>query len=370
MATSNQERVQEFAPLENDLLLRAARGERTERVPVWVMRQAGRYLPEYKEAKGDKAFFATCRDVELVSRLTIQPIDRFALDGAIIFSDILVIPLALGLTALNDPGQGPVFADPIKKPEDVDRLNPNFDIIKELGYVYESITLTRQKLKGRVPLFGFTGAPWTLMKYMIENLGAGPNPNAARRFLIEYPAAGEKLLKILTDAIVRHLVEQVRAGAQIVQVFDSSGGELGPGLFTKYELPRLQDIAYKVKQEVKQQGLELIPMVVFAKDAHYATEQLATIGFDVVQIDWTQNPTHARRLAGTKVTLQGNLDPVMVFGTDDEIRHNVKEMIQKFGTQRYIANLGHGVMKETNPDKLKVFIDAVHTYSEEINALS
>ncbi|ESP02451.1 hypothetical protein LOTGIDRAFT_205092 [Lottia gigantea] len=360
--------VQVFAPLQNDLILRAARGEKTERVPVWIMRQAGRYLPEYKKAKGDKPFFATCRDPELVSELTLQPIRRYPLDAAIIFSDILVIPIALGLTVANDPGQGPVFADPVLEPSDVDRLNPDPDMTKELGYVYEAITLTRKKLEGKVPLFGFVGAPWTLMKFMVENVSAGPNPNRARRFLVEFPEAGKKLLKILTDAVINHLVLQIKAGAQIVQVFDSYGGELGPKLFNEMELPCLKRIALEVRKKLKESNMEPVPMVVFAKDAHFAIEDLASSGYEVVGLDWTIRPTHARRLAETKVTLQGNMDPVMMFASKDEIRKGVKEMVQKFGTQRYIGNLGHGVLKDTDPDHLGVYIDAIHEYSEEMNA--
>ncbi|XP_025077624.1 uroporphyrinogen decarboxylase-like isoform X1 [Pomacea canaliculata] len=359
-----------FPPLKHDLLLRAARGEKTERVPVWVMRQAGRYLPEYRVAKGNKKFFETCRDPELVSELTIQPINRFPLDAAIIFSDILVIPIALGMKVANDPGEGPVFAEPIQKAEDVDKLNPDFDILAELGYVYEAITLTRHKLDGRVPLFGFSGAPFTLLRFMIENVSAGPNVGRARRFLVECPESSIRLLNILKDAIVRHLVEQIIAGAQIVQVFDSYAGELGPGLFFRYELPMLKAIAYEVREKLAERKTDAVPMVIFAKDAHFAIEELSKSGYEVVGLDWTIQPLHARRVAGSKVTLQGNMDPVMMFASKDEIRKGVKEMLEKFGTQRYIANLGHGILKDTNPDHLAEFINAVHTYSEDMNAVS
>ncbi|CAL1536696.1 unnamed protein product [Lymnaea stagnalis] len=370
MAAPISPHTQIFAPLKNDLILRAAKGQKTERVPVWVMRQAGRYLPEYREAKGNTKFFATCKDPELVCELTLQPIRRFNLDAAIIFSDILVIPVALGLTVANDPGEGPVYADPISTPEDVKRLNTNFDIVSELGYVYEAITLTRVKLEGKVPLFGFTGAPWTLMKFMIENVSAGPNPNKARKFLVEHPEASHELLGILKDAVVRHLVHQIKAGAQIVQVFDSFAGELGPNLFSKFELPILRQIAREVKEQLKEMAIDPVPMVVFAKDAHFAIEDLAQSGYEVVGLDWCVQPLHARKLSGNHVTLQGNLDPVMLYATKDEIKKAVKDMLNKFGTQHYIANLGHGVLKDVDPDHLGVFVDAVHTYSEDINAVS
>ncbi|KAH9487711.1 hypothetical protein Btru_069466 [Bulinus truncatus] len=359
-----------FPPLKNDLLLRAARRQRTERVPVWVMRQAGRYLPEYRAAKGNTKFFETCRTPELVCELTIQPIRRYNLDAAIIFSDILVIPVALGLTVANDPGEGPVFADPIKCPDDIKRLKPDFDPVVELGYVYESITLTRNKLEGKVPLFGFSGAPWTLMKFMIENVSAGPNPNKSRQFLVEHPEAGHELLAILKDAVVKHLVYQIKAGAQIVQVFDSFAGELGPIMFSKFELPVLRQISREVKENLKALEIDPVPMVVFAKDAHFAIEDLSQSGYEVVGLDWCVEPLHARKLAGNHVSLQGNMDPVMMFAPKDEIRKSVKEMLNNFGTQGYIANLGHGVLKDTDPDHLAEFIDAVHMYSEDMNKIS
>ncbi|BFZ16286.1 hypothetical protein BsWGS_19324 [Bradybaena similaris] len=370
MAATNTPHRQNFPPLKNDLILRAARGERTEKVPVWLMRQAGRYLPEYKEVKGNTKFFETCRNPELVSELTLQPIQRFNLDAAIIFSDILVIPVAMGLSVANDPGEGPVYANPISCPADLKRLNSDFDIQTELGYVYEAINLTRVKLEGKVPLIGFTGAPWTLMKFMIENVSAGPNPNKARRFLVEHPDAGYQLLDMLRDAITRHLVFQVKAGAQLLQVFDSFAGELGPSLFSKFELPVLKQIAKSVKEKLLEMSLDPVPMIVFAKDAHFAIEDLSLSGYDVVGLDWCVEPLHARKLAGNRVTLQGNLDPVMLYASKDEIRKAVKEMLNKFGTQHYIANLGHGVLKDIDPDHVAAFVDAVHTYSEDMNAVS
>ncbi|GFN81364.1 uroporphyrinogen decarboxylase [Plakobranchus ocellatus] len=369
MAASRDSNTQSFAPLKNDLILRAARGERTERVPVWIMRQAGRYLPEYWEAKGDTAFFDTCKNPQLVCELTVQPLRRFNLDAAIIFSDILVIPIAMGLTVANNPGEGPVYADPVTCPEDLRRLTADFDIVDKLGYVYEAITLTRKELDGKVPLFGFTGAPWTLMKFMIENVTAGPNPNKARKFLVQHPEASRQLLGMIKDVIVRHLVHQIKAGAQIVQVFDSLAGELGPILFSKFELPILRQIAKEVKDSLRGMNLEPVPMVVFAKDAHYAIEDLSKSGYEVVGLDWCTEPLHARKLAGS-VTLQGNLDPVMMYASKDEIKSAVKEMLRKFGTQHYIANLGHGMLKDMNPENVGVFVDAVHTYSEDMNASS
>ncbi|KAL5022551.1 hypothetical protein ScPMuIL_001706 [Solemya velum] len=362
---------QVFPPLKNDLILRAARGERTERVPVWAMRQAGRYLPEYNEFKQEHSatFFDMVRSPSMVCEITLQPLKRFELDAAIIFSDILVIPQVLGMGVDIQDGKGVIFDFLLEDPQELGKLRKSVDVAKELKYVYEAITLTRQQLGGQVPLFGFSGAPWTLMKYMIDGSSSAMLPKA-RKWLVKHPEASEELLQLLTSVIVDHLVAQIKAGAQIVQVFDSNAGELGPGLFHKFALPHLKEIAYKVREKLREQNVEPVPMVVFAKDAHFAIEDLANAGYEVVSLDWTIKPTHARRLAGSSVTLQGNLDPCLLYSTEEDLKKHVKEMMQKFGTQKYIANLGHGVIKDVEPDNMKIFVDSVHMYSEEMNAIA
>lgn len=361
--------TQFFPPLKNDLILRAARGEKTERVPVWLMRQAGRYLPEYNEFKKENScsFFDMVRSPSKACEITLQPIKRFDLDAAIIFSDILVIPQALGVGIEIEDGKGMIFDFLLNTPEDLNKLNTVVDVTQELHYVMDAITLTRQKLEGRVPLIGFAGAPWTIMKFMVEGSSHSPLPKA-RKWLVQYPDASRQLLQMLTSKTIDYLVAQVKAGAQLLQVFDSCAGELGPYQFYKFALPYLREIAYGVKEKLHDQQIELVPMTVFAKDAHFALEDLAKSGYDVVSVDWTIKPTHARRMLGSTITVQGNLDPAMLYAPKDDLKHEVKAMLEKFGTQRYIANLGHGVHKDVDPENVKTFVDAVHMYSEEINA--
>ncbi|KAK3091835.1 hypothetical protein FSP39_023045 [Pinctada imbricata] len=345
-------------------------GKKTERTPVWLMRQAGRYLPEYGQFKADNnaSFFDMVKNPEWACEITLQPLRRFDLDAAIIFSDILTIPQALGIGIEIEDGKGMKFDFLLDKPSDIDKLNIGVDVSQELHYVYDAITLTRQRLEGKCPLFGFSGSPWTLMKFMIDGGSTVPLPKA-RRWLQEHPDDSRRLLDILTEKVIDYLVCQIKAGAQIVQVFDSCGGELGPNQFNKFSLPYLKQISYSVKEKLREQKIDLVPMVVFAKDAHFAIEELSNAGYEVVSIDWTVRPTHARRLVGTNVTLQGNLDPTMLYAPESELKHAVKEMLEKFGTNRYIANLGHGVNKDVDPERVKTFVNAVHMYSEDINAL-
>ncbi|XP_063283777.1 uroporphyrinogen decarboxylase isoform X2 [Pelobates fuscus] len=282
-----------FPALQNDTFLRATRGEECQHVPVWCMRQAGRYLPEFRETRASQDFFASCRSPEICCELTLQPLRRFPLDAAIIFSDILVIPQALGMEIRMEPGRGPVFPEPLQTPEDLQKLKSKVDVKQELGYVFRAITLTRHKIAGKVPLIGFTGAPWTLMTYMIE--GGGSNTmSKAKRWLYQQPSASHQLLRQLTDIIVEYLVGQVAAGAQALQVFESHAGILGPQQFADFSLPYLQEISRRVKEKLKAEGLEQVPMIVFAKDAHYALENLSQSGYEVVGLDWTIRPQEAR----------------------------------------------------------------------------
>ncbi|XP_077981238.1 uroporphyrinogen decarboxylase-like [Glandiceps talaboti] len=355
-----------FPQLKNDLILRAARGEKTERVPVWVMRQAGRYLPEFKEMRAENDFFTVCQTPSKACEVTLQPIRRFDLDAAIIFSDILVIPQALGLSVQMVPGKGPTFDDPITTVADMDRLVKNVDVNETLGYVFDAITLTRHKLEGKVPLIGFAGSPWTLMAYSIEG-GGSTTFSKAKAWLYKHPEASHQFLQIITDVTVDYLVGQVLAGAQLLQVFDSHAGILGYELFCKFSLPYLRQIAERVKEKLQNQSVEPVPMIVFAKGAHYALEELSESSYDVVGLDWTMKPKVARQQVGGKVSLQGNLDPCAIYSSKQEIGISVRNMISEFGTQKYIANLGHGIYPDADPEHLKAFIDAVHKHSEEMN---
>ncbi|ORZ01510.1 uroporphyrinogen decarboxylase [Syncephalastrum racemosum] len=354
-----------FPPLKNDLLLRAAKGEKVERAPVWIMRQAGRYLPEFRELRKHHSFFEICRTPELACALTLQPIDRYGslLDGSIIFSDILVIPQAMGLEVEMVEGRGPVFNAPLETPADMSRLKQNINVAQELGYVYEAITLTRTKLDGRVPLFGFIGAPWTLMAYMIEG-GGSKTLAKAKSWLWKYPEESHELLNRITDLAIEFLVGQVEAGAQLLQVFDSWAGELAPQDFRRFSLPYIKRIAVQVKQRL---GDKAVPMVIFAKGAWYALEDLVDIGYDVMSLDWTIDPAYAREVTQDKIVLQGNMDPTVLYGGFDAIRETATRMVERFGKDgKHIANLGHGIQPTVDPEALKVYLETVQKVSAEI----
>ncbi|XP_015666800.1 uroporphyrinogen decarboxylase isoform X1 [Protobothrops mucrosquamatus] len=358
-----------FPELKNDTFLRAARGEETKHAPVWCMRQAGRYLPEFRETRAAQDFFATCRSPETCCELTLQPLRRFPFDAAIIFSDILVVPQALGMEVVMVPGKGPTFPEPLKEVEDLLKLRQKVDVATELGYVFQAITLTRQRLEGKVPLIGFSGAPWTLMSYMIE--GGGSNTMAkAKAWLYRHPEASCRLLTLLTDVIVEYLVRQVAAGAQALQIFDSHAGHLGPEQFAEFALPFIRSIAKGVKNKLQENALPVVPMIIFAKDAHYALEDLAQSGYDVVSLDWTMSPQEARQRTGRNVTLQGNLDPCALYASKEKIGELVKKMLEDFGSQRYIANLGHGLYPDIDPEHVGAFVDAVHMHSRNLNKCS
>ncbi|KAF9585895.1 Uroporphyrinogen decarboxylase in heme biosynthesis [Lunasporangiospora selenospora] len=358
-----------FPPLKNDLILRAARGEKTERAPVWVMRQAGRYLPEFREERVMNDFFKICRTPELATKVTLQPIDRYdgLLDASIIFSDILVIPQALGMEVEMVPGKGPHFPDPLVKPEEVHtKLKESVDVNKELQYVFDAITMTRHALNGRVPLIGFVGAPWTLMSYMIEG-GGSKTLSKAKEWLYKYPQESHELLRRITDVCVDFLVGQVRAGAQMLQVFESWGGELGPHEFEQFSLPYLAQIATRVKEILGRD--ESVPMTVFAKGSWYALDKLAVIGYETVSLDWTYSPTAAKAVTKGRVTLQGNMDPSVLLGGDEAIVATATRMVREFGsTGRYIANLGHGILPSVPVEGMELFLKTVHRVGLEVAA--
>ncbi|KAK2733964.1 Uroporphyrinogen decarboxylase in heme biosynthesis [Myotisia sp. PD_48] len=356
----------QFAPLKNDLLIRAASGERVERPPIWVMRQAGRYLPEYHEAKGGRDFFECCRDPEIASTITLQPVERYAglIDAAIIFSDILVIPQAMGMIVLMVDKKGPVFPEPLKSPDDPQYeklMNKQVDVKSELDYVYKAITLTRQKLDGRVPLIGFCGAPWTLLCYMVEG-GGSKMFIQVKTWIYKYPTAAKALLQRIAEICVEYLALQVEAGAQLVQIFDSWAGELSPDSFRSFALPYLRYISDALPKRLNEKGLRPVPMTVFAKGAWYALDDLCQSGYQVVGLDWLHDPAQAVKIADGRVTLQGNADPGCLYGTRESITEVVEKMVQGFngGKQGWIVNLGHGITPLVNPDDLKFFFEEIH----------
>ncbi|GAB6026558.1 hypothetical protein CHUAL_012974 [Chamberlinius hualienensis] len=347
-----------FPELKNDLILRAARGQPTERVPIWIMRQAGRYLPEYRAISENHDFFNICRDPALASEVTLQPIKRFDLDAAIIFSDILVIPQAMGMEVVMKKGIGPFFPEPLQKPADIEKLLKTVDVYDKLDYVYKAITLTRKTLDGKVPLIGFSGAPVTLMDYMIEGLGSR-TLSKSKSWMYRYPEACHELLKLLTRVVIDHLVAQAEAGAQLLQVFESHAEHYGPEIFEEFALPYIRQISENVKKRLTDKGLD-VPMVIFAKGGHFALKQLAESGYEVVGLDWSIDPALARSIVGDKVTLQGNLDPCALYAPKEKLRTVVENMVKQFGTNRYIANLGHGIYPDMDPDNVETFVNTVH----------
>ncbi|KAL9875584.1 uroporphyrinogen decarboxylase [Glossina fuscipes fuscipes] len=347
-----------FPKLKNDNLLKAALGEPVERVPVWIMRQAGRYLPEFQEIRKRYDFFTICRTPNIACEVTMQPLRRFDLDASIIFSDILVIPQALGLSVEMRPNVGPVLPEPLQTPEDLKRLAPK-GAVDRVAYVGEAITMMRRLLDGKVPLIGFTGAPWTLMGYMIEG-GGSKTMSKTKSWLLCYPEDSEKLLAMLTSVIVDYLEMQVKAGAQMLQIFESSAEHLTKGDFLKWCLPYLKDIHDQLTLRLKEQSVPLVPMTLFAKGAAHSLTEQSTLGYDVISLDWTVDPVKARQEVGPNITLQGNFDPQDMYKTPEEIRALATDMVLKFGKTRYIANLGHGITPQTPIVSVEVFIDAVH----------
>ncbi|KXS96703.1 hypothetical protein AC578_9441 [Pseudocercospora eumusae] len=362
----------DFAPLKNDLLLRTARGEKVSRPPIWVMRQAGRYLPEYHKEKGSHDFFECCRSPEIASNLTLQPIDRYEglIDGAIIFSDILVIPQAMGMEVVMLDGKGPHFPEPLESPEDKqykEIMERHVDVEKSLGYVYEAITMTRKKLDGRVPLYGFCGAPFTLLCYMVE--GGGTKVfRQTKTWIYKYAEASKKLLQKIAELCVEYLALQVKAGAQIVQIFDSWAGELSPATFKEFSLPYLTYICDHLPRRIQEMGEARVPMVVFAKGAWYAVETLCKTNYDVVGLDWLHDPAEAYAIAQKHgKVLQGNADPGVLYGGHAAITKVVEQMVKGFGggKQGWIANLGHGITPWVNPDDLRFYFEEIHRISDE-----
>jgi uroporphyrinogen decarboxylase len=341
-----------FPELKNDLFLRALRGEQVERPPVWMMRQAGRYLPQYMKLRKKHSFFERVETPELACEITIQPIDELEPDAAIIFSDILTIPQALGIDVELISGKGPVLNNPVRSEDDAFAILAE-EIPEKLNHVMDAITLTRHELNGRVPLIGFAGAPWTLFCYMVQGEGS-KNFDKAKAFLYQHPDASRHVMKELTKATISYLNAQVAAGAQAVQLFDSWAGLLSPEDFNKWAMPYLEEICKSVKG---------VPVILFAKGAWYALERLAMRGYaDALGLDWAITPEYAREATRNSITLQGNFDPTKLLAPVPDIEKQVKRMIDRFGVQKYIVNLGHGILPNVPVDHARAFVDSVKGY--------
>lgn len=338
--------------LKNDLLLRALRQEKVERPPVWMMRQAGRYLPDYMKLKAKYSFFERCQKPELATEITIQPVEQVGVDAAIIFSDILVVPQAMGLEVQMVEGKGPLLPDPIKNINDLSKLRIP-DVNESLSYVFDALSLTKKTLDGRVPLIGFAGAPWTLLCYMVQGKGS-KTFDEAKAFCFTQPEAAHKLLQMITDTTIQYLKGQAKAGADVVQIFDSWGGLLSPADFETFSLQYIRQIVDALKDETL--------VILFAKGAWFALDKMAATGANALGIDWCVTAKNARHFAGDNITLQGNFDPAKLLAPIPEIKKSVHEMISSFSINNYIANLGHGIIPNVPVDHARAFVDAVKEY--------
>ncbi len=339
--------------IKNDLFLKALRGENTERTPVWMMRQAGRYLPEYIKIREKYSFFERCQTPELACEITLQPVDIIGVDAAILFSDILVVPQAMGLEVQLIEKQGPLLPNPIKTSVDLNRVRvPNVE--ETLGYVFDAIKLIKQELNGRVPLIGFAGAPWTLLCYMVQGKGS-KTFDEAKAFCYQNPPLAHQLLQMITDTTIAYLKAQVAAGADTVQIFDSWGGLWSKQDFEIFSLQYIRQIVAALKDEV--------PVIVFAKGAWHSLGEMAQTGANGLGIDWCIEPEMARKFAGDNITLQGNFDPAKLLSPIPEIKKEVTKMLRAFGPNRHIANLGHGILPNVAVDHARAFVDTVKEFS-------
>lgn len=339
-------------PLKNDLILKALRGEPTERTPVWMMRQAGRYLPEYIALRNKYSFFERCQNPELACEITLQPVDIVGVDAAILFSDILVVPQAMGQEVQLIEKVGPLLPHPIQTEADLKTVKVP-DVKDTLSYVFEAIKLIKQELNGRVPLIGFAGAPWTVFCYMVQGKGS-KTFDEAKSFYFKNPILAKQLLQMITDTTIAYVKEQVNSGADIIQIFDSWGGLLAPDDFLDISFHYIQQIVDAVK--------DLAPVIVFAKGAWFALPEMAASGASGLGIDWTIRPQIARQYAGNNITLQGNFDPAKLLAPIPEIQKSVRQMLSDFGPNRYIANLGHGILPNVPVDHARAFVDTVKEY--------
>jgi uroporphyrinogen decarboxylase len=340
----------------NDLFLHACKREPTERTPVWMMRQAGRYLPEYRAIRAKVDFLTLCKTPELASEVSIQPVDIIGVDACIIFSDILIVPEAMGMKLfIEDDKGGPRFENPIRSKSDIDKLrepDPNH----ELKYVMDAIRLTRKKLDGRVPLIGFAGSPWTLAAYLVEGKGS-KNFRAIRELIYSHPKDVHILLDKLARTVAAYLSAKIEAGVQAVQIFDTWGGILPPDEFREFSLRYID----QVLKMLKRNG---VPTIIFCRDCNHSLEAIADTGCDVVGLDWSIDIEKARMMIGSYAALQGNLDPAVLYAPPERIREGVKKILDKYGKgSGHIFNLGHGILPDTPVEHVKAFVQAVKVES-------
>ena len=336
------------------IFIKACKRQATERTPIWIMRQAGRYLPEYRAIREKTDFLTLCKTPELASEVTVQPIDIIGVDAAILFSDILVIPEAMGMHLEIVESKGPTFDDPIRSRDDLKRLN-TIGVTERLQYVMDAIAMTKQKLAGRVPLIGFSGAPWTLATYMIEGKGS-KNFDTAKRFIYSDPAAAHELLQMLADAVIDYLNAKIRTGCDAVQIFDTWAGILSPWDLEEFSLRYIKYICERLETNGA-------PVIVFAKGVS-SLEKLADLKCDVIGLDWTMDLGAARAEIGAEKALQGNLDPCVLFAPKEKIQQETERVLERFGRgSGHIFNLGHGILPTTPVESTQYLVSCVKDLS-------
>ena len=358
-----------FAPLQNDSFLRACLRQATDHTPAWLMRQAGRYLPEYRATRARAgSFMGLATNPDYATEVTLQPLERYPLDAAILFSDILTVPDAMGLGLSFALGEGPRFATPVRDEAAVAQLAvPDMD---KLRYVFDAVTSIRRALNGRVPLIGFSGSPWTLACYMVEGQGSD-DYRLVKSMLYSRPDLMHHMLQVNADAVAAYLNAQIEAGAQAVMLFDSWGGVLADGAFQQFSLAYTQQVLRRLKTE---HAGQTIPRIVFTKGGGIWLDQMAQLDCEVLGLDWTVNLGQARAQVGGTKALQGNLDPNVLFAPPQAIDAEVLRLLQSFGTPHqgegpgptHIFNLGHGISQHTPPEHVQVLVEAVHRHSRSL----
>ena len=358
-----------FAPLRNDTFLRACLRQATDYTPLWLMRQAGRYLPEYRDTRAKAgSFMGLATNVDYATEVTLQPLDRYALDAAILFSDILTVPDAMGLGLSFAMGEGPRFATPVRDEAAVRALAvPDMD---KLRYVFDAVTSIRRALQGRVPLIGFSGSPWTLACYMVEGAGSD-DYRLVKSMMYGRPDLMHRILEINADAVAAYLNAQIDAGAQAVMIFDSWGGVLADGCFQEFSLAYTARVLSQLKRE--QTGAR-IPRIVFTKGGGLWLQEMAALDCDVLGLDWTVNLGQARALVGASKALQGNLDPNVLFAPPAQVQEQARRVLDSFGKPHqgvgegptHIFNLGHGISQHTPPEHVQALVEAVHSHSRAL----
>ena len=341
--------------IKNDtpLFLRALNGEIVERPPVWIMRQAGRYLPDFMVLKNKYDFFTRCQTPELATEITLMPIKQIGLDASIIFSDILVIPQAMGINVEMKNNFGPYIEHPIRKKADIINLNIQ-NVEEKLSYVFEAVKMTKKELPDNIPLIGFAGSPWTILCYMVQGSGS-KNFDIAKSFCFENPELAKMLLSKITSITIEYLEKKIEAGVDAVQIFDSWGGVLSHTDYQIYSYPYIKQITNSLKK--------IKPVIIYPKGCWHSINAYSKIGASGLGIDWTCSARNARYLSNNNITLQGNLDPSRLFSPKKELIKQTTQMLNEFGKDKYIANLGHGILPNTPVDNVKVFVETIKNYS-------